>query len=182
MTSWIDHLNTHTTSTIRVTCFLRAEKDSNHSNQIALTVAGILYPKIVLGAAELSTLRYSIMEVKSFGDVRDIQVHPFYNELKCPKTVILCLYHSKSQILSSTKNKTKRLYLFMFIKNPNSDILILNNIQLIYLELFKVYIEKNACIFSIVVHKYLHKTIQLIVLYQTTFIILIFIFTIFYDF
>jgi hypothetical protein len=38
------------------------------------------------------------MEVKSFGDMRDIQVQPYYNELQCPKTVlILCLYHSKSQ-------------------------------------------------------------------------------------
>ena len=51
-----------------------------------------------LGAAELSTLSLSTMEVKSFGDVRDIEVQPYYNELQCPKTVlILCLYHSKSQ-------------------------------------------------------------------------------------
>ena len=42
------------------------------------------------------------------------------------------------------------------------------------MELFKIYIEKNVCIFSIAVDKHLHKTVQLIVvLYQTTFIILI---------
>ena len=29
------------------------------------------------------------MEVKSFGDVRDIQVQPYYNELQCPKTVLI---------------------------------------------------------------------------------------------
>ena len=51
-----------------------------------------------LGAAELSTLRYSIMEVKSFGDVRDIQIQPYYNELQCPKIVlILGLNHNKSK-------------------------------------------------------------------------------------
>ena len=38
------------------------------------------------------------MEVKSFGDVRDIEVQPYYNELQCLKIVlILGLYHSKSQ-------------------------------------------------------------------------------------
>lgn len=37
------------------------------------------------------------MEVKSFGDVRDIEVQPYYNELQCLKVVILGLYHSKSQ-------------------------------------------------------------------------------------
>jgi hypothetical protein len=35
-----------------------------------------------LGAADLSTLSLSMMEVKSFGDVRDIQVQPYYNELQ----------------------------------------------------------------------------------------------------
>ena len=49
--------------------------------------------------------------------------------------------------------------------------------------MFEIYIEKNVCIFSIAVDKHLHKTVQLIVvLYQTTFIILIFIVTIFYKF
>ena len=52
-----------------------------------------------------------------------------------------------------------------------------------YLELFKIFIEKNVRIFSIAVDKHLHKTVQLIVvLYQTTFIILIFIVIIFYKF
>ena len=38
------------------------------------------------------------MEVKYFGDVRDIQVQPYYNELQCLKIVlILGLLHSKSQ-------------------------------------------------------------------------------------
>jgi hypothetical protein len=55
--------------------------------------------------------------------------------------------------------------------------------HLIYLELFKIYIEKNVCIFSIAVDKHFHKIVQLIVvLYQTTFIILIFIVTIFCKF
>ena len=45
------------------------------------------------------------------------------------------------------------------------------------------YIEKNKCIFSIAIDKHLHNTVQLIiVLYQTTFIILIFIVTILYEF
>ena len=88
---------------MNVTCSLWAENDDNHSSQIALTIAGNLYPNnraynSFLGAAELSTLSLATMEVKSFGDVRDIQVQPYYNELQCPKTVlILCLYHSKSQ-------------------------------------------------------------------------------------
>ena len=43
------------------------------------------------------------------------------------------------------------------------------------MELFKIYIEKNLCIFSIAVDKHLHKTVQLIALYQTTFITLNFI-------
>jgi hypothetical protein len=42
------------------------------------------------------------------------------------------------------------------------------------MKLFKIYIEKNVYIFSIAIDKHLHKTVQLIVvLYQTTFIILI---------
>ena len=88
---------------MNVTCSLWAENDDNHSSQIALTIAGNLYPNncaynSFLGTAELSTLSLSTMEVKSFGDVRDIQVQPYYNELQCPKIVlILGLYHSKSQ-------------------------------------------------------------------------------------
>ena len=88
---------------MNVTCSLWAENECNHSSQIALTVAGNIYPNnyayiSFFGTAELSTLSLATMEVKSFGDVRDIQVQPYYNELQCPKTVlILCLYHSKSQ-------------------------------------------------------------------------------------
>jgi hypothetical protein len=88
---------------MNVTCSLQAENDDNHSSQIALAIAGNMHPNngaynSFLGAAELSTLSLATMEVKSFGDVRDIQVQPYYNELQCPKTVlILCLYHSKSQ-------------------------------------------------------------------------------------
>jgi hypothetical protein len=38
------------------------------------------------------------MEVKSFDDMRDIEVQPYYNELQCPKIVlILYLYHSKNK-------------------------------------------------------------------------------------
>jgi hypothetical protein len=88
---------------MNVTCSLWAENDNNHSSQIALTTAGNLYPNncaynLFLGAAELSTLSLATMEVKSFGDVTDIEVQPSYNERQCLKIVlILCLYHSKSQ-------------------------------------------------------------------------------------
>ena len=88
---------------MNVTSSLWAKNEDNNSSQIALTIAGNLYPNNpvynpFLGTTELSTLSLSTMEVKSFGDVRDIQVQPYYNELQCPKTVlILCLYHSKSQ-------------------------------------------------------------------------------------
>jgi hypothetical protein len=47
------------------------------------------------------------MEVNSFGDVRDIEVQSYYNELQCLKIVLIFgLYHSKSQNFNSTKNKT----------------------------------------------------------------------------
>jgi hypothetical protein len=63
------------------------------------------------------------MEVKSFGDVRDIEVQPYHNELQCLKIVlILGLYYSKRKILSSTKNKTNRQTLCSF-RTTNSDIL-----------------------------------------------------------
>jgi hypothetical protein len=83
---------------MNVTCSLRPENDDNHSSQIALTIAGNLYPNnrsynSFLDTAELSTLSLATIEVKSFGDVRDIEVQPYYNELQCPKTVLaLCLY------------------------------------------------------------------------------------------
>jgi hypothetical protein len=39
------------------------------------------------------------MEIKSFGDVRDIEVQPYYNELLCLKTgLILGLYHSTNTV------------------------------------------------------------------------------------
>jgi hypothetical protein len=88
---------------MNVTCFRWAENEDNHSSQIALTIAGNLYLNnraynSPLGPAELSTLSLATMEVKSFGDVRDIEVQPYYNELQCLKLVlILGLYHSKSQ-------------------------------------------------------------------------------------
>jgi hypothetical protein len=51
-----------------------------------------------LGPAELSTLSLATMEVKSYGDVKDTEVQPYYNELQCPKIVlILGLYHNRSQ-------------------------------------------------------------------------------------
>jgi hypothetical protein len=98
-----------------------------------VTVAGNLYPKIVPTihlTADLSTLSFFSMEVKSFGDVRYIQVQPYYNELQRPKLFLFCVCTTvRAKILSSTKNKTKnklikRLYLFMLIKKTNSDILL----------------------------------------------------------
>ena len=93
-----------------------------------MTIAGNTYPNnhaynSFFGAAELSTLSLATMEVKSFGDVRDIEIQPYYNELQCLKIVlILGLYHSKSQdfkALLKTKQTNKqrntKIYLFMFI-------------------------------------------------------------------
>jgi hypothetical protein len=85
---------------MNVTCSLWSENDDNHFSQITLSIAGNLCPNnraynSFLGAAELSTLSLATVEVKSFGDVRDIEVQPSYNELQCLKIVlILCLYHS----------------------------------------------------------------------------------------
>jgi hypothetical protein len=76
-----------------------AENDDNHSNHHSRKseCKNGAYNSF-LGTAELSTLSLSTMEVKSFGDVRDIQVQPYYNEFQCPKIVlILCLNHNKSQ-------------------------------------------------------------------------------------
>jgi hypothetical protein len=90
------------------------ENDDNHSSQIALTIAANLYPKnraynSFLSSAKLSTLSLSTMEVKSFGDVRDIQVQPYYNELQCPKTVLFCVCTTlRAKILSSTKKQTNK--------------------------------------------------------------------------
>jgi hypothetical protein len=69
-----------------VTCSLQTENYDNNSSQIVLTIAGNLYPNncaynSFLGTAELSILSLATMEVKSFGDVRDIEIQPYYNEL-----------------------------------------------------------------------------------------------------
>jgi hypothetical protein len=88
---------------MNVTYSLWAENEDNHTSQIALTIAGNLYPNnhvcnAFLGVAELSPISLATMEIKSFGDVRDIEVQPYYNELQCLKIVlILGLLHSKSQ-------------------------------------------------------------------------------------
>jgi hypothetical protein len=71
---------------MNVACSLWAKNEDNHSSQIALTIAGNLYPNncaynSFLGTAELSILSLATMEVKSFGDVRDIEIQPYYNEL-----------------------------------------------------------------------------------------------------
>jgi hypothetical protein len=71
---------------MNATCSRWVENDDNHSSQIALTIAGNMCPNnhaynSLLGAAELSTLSLATIEVKSFGDVRDIEVQPYYNEL-----------------------------------------------------------------------------------------------------
>ena len=78
---------------MNVTCSLWAENDDNHSSQITLTIAGNMYQNkctynSFLGA-ELSTLSLATIELKSFGDVRDIEVQPYYNELQCLKIVLL---------------------------------------------------------------------------------------------
>jgi hypothetical protein len=55
---------------MNVTCSLWAENDDNHWKSVSKNHAYNSF----LGAAELSSLSLSTMEVKSFGDVRDIQV------------------------------------------------------------------------------------------------------------
>jgi hypothetical protein len=89
-----------------------------------LTMAGNMNPNSrsynsFLGAAKLWTLSLATMEVKSFGDMRDIEV-PYYNVLQCLKIVfILNLYHSKSQdfkaLLESKSKQTNKQKDFMFI-------------------------------------------------------------------
>ena len=66
------------------------------------------------------------MEVKSFGDVRDIEVQPYYNELQCLKIVlILGLYHSKSQdfkaLLKPKQTNKKTLSIYVHLKKTSSD-------------------------------------------------------------
>jgi hypothetical protein len=86
---------------MNITCSLWAENDNNHSSQIALTIAGNLYLKIMPTIHSLELQNCQLLAYllwRNFGDVRDIEVQPYYNELQCPKIVlILCLYHSKSQ-------------------------------------------------------------------------------------
>jgi hypothetical protein len=82
------------------------------------------------------------LEVKFFGDVRDIKVQPYYNELQCLKFVlILGLYHSKSQdfkaLLKTKQNKQTNkqkdfIYLFSF-----------NNMSTIFYDWYKIYIVLN---------------------------------------
>jgi hypothetical protein len=93
----------------------------------ALITAGNLYPNnhaynSFLGAAKLSTLT---MEVKSFDDVRDSEVQPFYNVLQCLKIVlILGLHHSKSQDFKAllktkqTNKKTLSIYVHLITCPP----------------------------------------------------------------
>jgi hypothetical protein len=85
------------------TYILWGDNDANYSSQRALTIAGNLYPNSCVYnsffcTAELSTLSLATMEVKFFGDARDIEVQPYYNQLQCLKIVIILgLSHSKSQ-------------------------------------------------------------------------------------
>jgi hypothetical protein len=60
-----------------------------------------------LGTAGLSTLSLATMEVKSFGNVRDIELQPYYNQHQCLKIVLFWgLYHSESQDFQALlKNK-----------------------------------------------------------------------------
>ena len=92
-----------------------------------------------LGTAELSTLSLATTEVKSFGDVRGIEVQSYYNELQCLKIVlILGLYHNKSQdfkALLKTKQTNKQkdfIYLCSF-----------NNMSTIFMIGIKIYIVLN---------------------------------------
>ena len=61
------------------------------------------------------------MEVESFGDVRDIQVQPYYNEFQFQKLFLFCVCTTlRAKILSSTKNKTKikkTLSIYVNLKN-----------------------------------------------------------------
>jgi hypothetical protein len=64
---------------MNTTCSLWDGNDDSHSSQIALTLAGNMYPNnraynSFLGTEELSTLSLATMDVKSFGGVRDIEV------------------------------------------------------------------------------------------------------------
>ena len=110
---------------MNVTYSLWAENNKNHSSQIALTIAENLSQNHAynsfLGTAEVSALSLAAMEVKSFGDMRDIQVQPITMNSNVQKLFLFWVWTTiRAKILSSTKNKikqTKKLYLCMFIKN-----------------------------------------------------------------
>jgi hypothetical protein len=69
-----------------------------------------------LGTAELSTLSLSTMEVKSFDDVRDIQVQPYNNDSNVQKLFLFCVCTTvRAKILSSTKNKTNKQKDFIYL-------------------------------------------------------------------
>jgi hypothetical protein len=75
---------------MNVNCSLWAENNDNHSSQIALTIAGNLYPKVMPTIHSLVQQNCQVlatMEVKSFGDMRDIEAQPYYNELQRQKIV-----------------------------------------------------------------------------------------------
>jgi hypothetical protein len=63
------------------------------------------------------------MEVKPFGDMRDTEVQPYYNELQYLKIVlILGLYHSKIQDFKALlkPNQTKKPKDFIYLCSFNN--------------------------------------------------------------
>ena len=81
---------------MNVTCSLWAENDDNHSSQIALTITGNLYPNkhaynSFLCTAEISAFSFNYYGGKICGDVRNIEVQPYYNELQCLKIVLILI-------------------------------------------------------------------------------------------
>ena len=69
-----------------------AENDDNHSNHHSRKseCKNGAYNSF-LGTAELSTLSLSTMEVKSFGDVRDIQVRLITTNFNVQKLFLFCV-------------------------------------------------------------------------------------------
>jgi hypothetical protein len=136
---------------MNVTSSLRSENDDNHSSQIALTIAGNLYRNnraynSFLSTEELSTLSLASMEVKTFGDVRDIKVQPYYSEFQCLKFVlILGLYYSKNQdfktLLKMKQNKqtNKQTKNFIYICP-------FNNMSIIFMIGIKIYTLLNIIV------------------------------------
>ena len=96
---------------MNVICSLWAENDDNHTSQIALTIAGNLYLNNCLQLFPLCSRTVNsflaTMEVKSFSDVRDIEVQRYYSELQCLKLFLFWVSTTlRAKILHSTKNKT----------------------------------------------------------------------------